>query len=151
MTALKITLHPIIDGSHSEPLYALAAADPADPADGQVMILGSRADLKRIAAKLTRLLDGGRHDGEISDVDERLGRKWITIPEAVVLAAELGHATSAPSIRRACALGNIADAQRQGRDWRMAQARFLAWLRNPFFHKRGRRAWQIAKKQIIES
>jgi hypothetical protein len=104
------------------------------------MILGSRADLKRLAAKVERLLDSGRHDGEISDVDERLGRKWITIPEAVALAVELGQATSTPSIRRACALGNIADARRQGRDWRMAQARFLAWLRADDFHKRGRRA-----------
>jgi len=141
MTALKITLHPVVDGSVDEPLYALISADPGAPGDDeQVMILSSRADLKRVGAKITRLLDGNRHDGEISDVDERLGRKWITIPEAVALAAELGHATSAPSIRRACALGNIADARRQGRDWRMAQARFLAWLRTDDYHKRGRRA-----------
>jgi len=141
MTTLKITLHPIADGSGSEPLYALVSADPGALGDNaQVMILGSRADLKRVAVKLARLLDGGRHDGTLSDVDERLGRKWITIPEAVALAGELGHATSAPSIRRACALGNISDAMRQGRDWRMAQARFLAWLRSDDYHRRGRRA-----------
>ena len=139
MTALKISLHPVIDGSADEPLYALVSNDPGAPGDGQVMILGSRADLKRVGARITRLLDGGLHDGTLSDVDERLGRKWITIPEAVMLAAELGQATSAPSIRRACALGNISDAQRRGRDWRMAQARFLAWLRTADYHKRGRR------------
>src|SRR3990172_10867863 len=104
MTALKIPLHPIIvDGSFDKPLYALISADPGAPGDDeQVMILGSRADLKRVSAKIARLLDGDRHDGEISDVAERLGRKWITIPEAVALAADLGHATSAPSIPRPC-------------------------------------------------
>jgi len=53
MTALKISLHPVIDGSADEPLYALVSNDPGAPDVGQVMILGSRADLERVAAKLT--------------------------------------------------------------------------------------------------
>src|SRR3990172_2209970 len=104
MTALNITLHLVVDGSNSEPFYALMSTDPGAPrAAEQGMILGSRADLKRVSAKIMRLINGGQHDDEIGDVDERLARKWITIPEAIVLSAELGHATSAPSIRRACA------------------------------------------------
>ena len=151
---LRFTLHPI--QGEDPPLYALVVHDPFTPVqpvapwrglspivararekEDDGFLLGTADNVRAANKVLSRFLNTGKHDGAIDDLDERLGSLWLTVPEAEALAKSIGHPVSRPSIRRACSLGHIPSAKRQGRDWRFPQANFRHWLRTPRFHKTG--------------
>lgn len=97
------------------------------PDDGtRGYLVGERWEVEQLRESLNRLLESDEYDGEISSDFEQLGYKWLTIPEA----AELAESISARTIRYACKHGHIKNAEKQGRDWRFPQVRFLAWCNN---------------------
>jgi len=121
---IKFTVHPIQEaGADADPLYAIL------PSDGTLgFIVGTAADTRTLYRRLLRFVETGRHDGPVDEYDERLGRKWVNIAQALDLAGRLGHEVKAVTIRWACRTGRIHHARREGRDWRMPQSAFLAWL-----------------------
>ena len=58
-------------------------------------------------------------DGEIDDVDERLGARWLTSIQAAELAARQGERSAQKSA-----------VTFDGRDWQFPQRMFLHWLKN---------------------
>ena len=122
-------------------LHPLPSADPdfdgmvaALHRDGHAFIIGDRAEAEALHTALTRWLEHGRHDGELDEMDERLGWTHVDIAEAVALAA---GSVAAQTIRAACARGDIRGAHLDGKTWRFPRARILGWLRaGP--HTRGR-------------
>lgn len=103
-----------------------------DPDDGTpAFLVGEVAELRDLHKRIGKFLRDQQVDEEVSHLDERIGVKWITVPKAVELAAEVGRPTTGRTVRWACvndpALSAV--AERQGRDWRFPQLRFLGWLR----------------------
>jgi len=132
----RFTIHSI-ESYGEEPMYALAVHDPNAPDADAAFLLGTDKDVRSAYEALARFIETGKHAGIMDDFDERLGMKWLTVPEATALSRALSYPVSAPSIRRAASLGRIRGAKREGRDWRFPQARFLHWIRNPAEHKTG--------------
>lgn len=123
------TVHPIDQPGERDlaPLYALICSD------GTGYALGTLAEVEEIAGKLNRLIDTAEHDGSIDQLDERLGWRWLTIRQAVELAAdETGQDVPPVTIRRACAAGNIGGAKKEAGAWRMPAVRFRWWLNNVY-------------------
>jgi len=129
-------------------LYTLHRLTSADPGfdnmvavvhrDGDGFLIGNRAEAAALQAALERWLEHGRHDGEMDEMDERLGWTHIDIATAVTVATFItGMPVSAPAIRAACAAGRIRGAHLDGKTWRFPRARFLGWLKSTP-HKRGR-------------
>lgn len=87
-------------------------------------IVGERDEVEQLVTRLTAWLDDQLDDGEISDLDERLGHKWLTTAQA-----SLEFDVPQPSIAWACRRGLIRDAQLDGKTWRFPQRTFLGWLR----------------------
>jgi hypothetical protein len=94
-----------------------------------------KAALQRLAARAGFIRDGVGNisawlvslaDGEI-DRYEVSGR-WITIPEAVELAAERLKTLEPRTVRYAAERGHIDGAKRRGRDWLLPEGSFLGWL-----------------------
>ncbi len=121
---IKFTLHPIQEhGNDADPLYAIL---PDDGTPG--FVVGEAREVRALAKRLARFVETNRDDGPVDEYDERLGRKWVTIAQARDLADGLGRQIERVTIRWACRTGRIHHAQREGRDWRMPQSAFLAWL-----------------------
>ncbi len=134
MATRYYTLHPI-KSADKESGEMLAAVHR----DGHGFLLGECAEIESLATALTRYLGRGKHDGEIDEMDERLGWTHIAIAEAVALAGDVGTPVAAPTIRAAAARGEIRGAHLAGKTWRFPRARFLGWLRRAP-HTRGRSA-----------
>lgn len=136
---LRYTFHPI-ENFGNQVMYALIAHDPGAPDSDSAFLLRSYDNVREAQRAIARFVSTGKHDGEISELDERLVSKvskWITVPEAVRLSNEFRRPISNASIRRAASLGRIRGAKRDGRDWRFPQSTFLHWLRDPAEHKTG--------------
>lgn len=134
---LKITIHTIDMHDDREPLPVIVTEDSTTPGEYHHLALEKEelAELRRI---IGAYLTTGDHAGMIDEGAEQLGFRWLTVSEAVELAADNGYSISRPSVRRACARGKIRKAARQGRDWRFPQSTFLWWLANPASHKTGK-------------
>ena len=101
---------------------------PDDHTNG--FIIGEMKDVVSVYQALKRLVEDGKVDEQIHHLDERLGHRWLTIPEA-------SEKFNIPSrtIRKACTDGRISLAENPtGGGWRFPQRYFLAWARN--YHPR---------------
>lgn len=101
--------------------YQMWSIIPDDGTDG--FIIGEWHSVVAVHAALTKLIESGRADEQVTELDERLGTKWLSVSEA---AAEFSVPTD--TVRYAARNGHIKDAEKQGRDWRFPQRRFLYWL-----------------------
>lgn len=103
--------------------------------------VGELWEIEQLRDKLTALLESGQHDGEISHLHEQLGFKWLTIPEAQeLIERQTWQKIPTSTLTNACRSGHIANAIKQGRDWRFPQMSFLHWVKHR--PKSGRKAKQ---------
>ena len=103
------------------PMYALL---PSDGTHG--IVIGEADEVLAVYRRLARFVEDGQTDGDVSDLDEQIGAKWLTAREA---ANEFGVAYS--SITWACNRGKIRAARRDGPRgvWEFPQRTFLYWLK----------------------
>lgn len=112
-----------IAGSDAHGEDAMYALLPDDDTNG--IVIGEREEVADITERLTAFLATGQHDGEITDLDPRLGALWLT-------AAEASEKFDVPhsSVTWACREGKIRHAEKDGGEWTFPQRTFLAWKRN---------------------
>lgn len=121
---------------NSHKIYAVPSDDitmyaviPDDGTRGYLM--GEIWEVEQLRDKLNALLDRCEHDGEVDGYNEQLGRKWLSVTEAVSLIHEVRSETiSGRTIRYACKHGFIKRAELQGRDWRLSPHSLMAWVNN---------------------
>ena len=119
-------IHPFHTDPEAPTMFAVI---PDDGTRGYV--IGELWEVEQLRDKLSALLDNGQHDGEVSDLHEQLGFKWLTSREAQALIDETGNEhVPISSITHACRAGHIRNAEKAGRDWRFPQMSFLHWYRN---------------------
>lgn len=118
MKKRPFALHTIQDQSGEKPLMVIL---PADNSRG--LIVGEDWEVQALHDLLGQYLVSGATDGEISNLDERLGFEWITTIDAVKLAD-----ISERTVRYAASRGFIHKAEKSGRDWRFPKASFVDWL-----------------------
>lgn len=114
------TIHPIT-GSDEEGGY-LYALLPDDATDG--IIIGEAADVGAVIKRLLAFSHTGQHDGAISDLDPRLGAKWLTTVEACE-----GWGVARSTLTWACRTGRVREARKGHRGWEFPQRSFLSWLK----------------------
>lgn len=121
MPKINWTIHPLtLDPDYPDPMYAII---PDDGTRG--LLIGEMPEVQAMLDRLTAFVATGQHDGEISDLDPRLGTPWLTVTEA---SAEYGVPPS--SITWACRGGRIRHAEKGPHGWTFPQRTFLAWLVN---------------------
>lgn len=110
----------------AEPLWVLL---PDDGTRGYVM--GKKWEVEQLRDALTGLLENGEHEGEIGSRHEQLGFKWHTSHSAMrMMLVDFSINIPHSSITHACRQGHIANAVKEGRDWRFPQMNFLHWVKN---------------------
>jgi len=119
MDRVQWSIHPI-DGS-DEGEGALYALLPDDGSHG--LRIGELADVRVVVDRLSRFLETGQNDGEISDYDYQIA-PWMGVHEAL---EEWG--IPRPTVTLACRNGEIEGAEKVANRWQFPQAMFLAWLR----------------------
>lgn len=120
-------------------LYSIHLTTSSDPAatpmvavvahDDHGFVVGSREEAVALRDALDRYIKTGKYDGEIDELDERLGFRWLDIADAVDLAEQMDMPAAAQTIRTACADGRIKGAILDGKTWRFPKMRFLGWLK----------------------
>lgn len=125
--SVKYTLHPVErDAPEVEanlpPVWVIGAEDGGVT---DYMFIGEE-DIEPLRDLLARFLNTGEHDGEISHYE--VSGRWLTIGEAVELAATRLETLDPRRIRYAAEHGHIDGARRTGRDWLLPQSSFLGWL-----------------------
>lgn len=116
-------LHVINDESGVEPLKSIL---PDDGTRG--FVIGEDWEIKLLYDLIGAYLKSGKHDGEISNLHERLGAPWLTVGEAVEYAKDRGEDIPERTIRWAASHGFIKEAEKQGRDWRMPRSSLIVWM-----------------------
>ena len=124
------TLHRIRLIKEQPSLYALVSDNPA-----LGCFVGSADDIQALVLAAKTLTQTSR---SLAADDPRLDAWWLSIAEAVTLAAALGRSVEAVTIRVAARLGKIPGAKRDGRDWRFPRAGFVYWLQHGE-HRPGRK------------
>jgi len=114
------TIHPIT-GSDEEGGSHLYALLPDDLANG--LVVGEITDVDAVIKRLVAFRNTGQHDGEISDLNPRLGATWLTTVEACE-----GWGVPRSTLTWACRTGLIREARKGHRGWEFPQRAFLAWL-----------------------
>lgn len=121
MPKINWTVHPLtLDPDYPDPMYAII---PDDGTRG--LLIGEMPEVQAMLDRLTAFVATGQHDGEISDLDPRLGTPWLTVAEA-----SYQYDIPVSSITWACRKHLIRDARKSGRSWEFPQRTFLAWLVN---------------------
>lgn len=119
-------LHTLRDDPELDPMIALNMNDGFN-----YYLLGERWQVEIVRDLLTHYLETGDTAGEIDYLAEKLGHRWLTVPEAVAFAKRItGEDIPRVTIRTAARTGHIRKAKKAGRDWSFAQIRFLQWLKN---------------------
>lgn len=118
-------LHVITNQESLEPLKAIL---PKDGTKG--FVIGEDWEVRFLYDMLGQYLSTGQHDGEVHDLNEQLGYRWLIVSEAVSLSEQVGCPANKRTVRWAAANGFIRHAEKFGRDWRFPQASFLYWLHN---------------------
>ena len=122
-TPFELCLIKTSDGL--EPLKAIV------PTDGsRAFVVGEDWEVKYLYGILGIYLEAGAHQGEITELHEQLGNRWLTAPEAIDYASLAGEEVPGRTIRWAAKHGFIDQAEKAGRDWRMPETSLRAWLMN---------------------
>lgn len=106
------------DGEQDYQSYGVV---PDDGTSG--LIIGELPHVRLLYEALGRLLESGHADEEVHHLDERLGHPWLSVSEA---SEKFNVPTD--TVRYAAREGFIPMAEKQGRDWRFPQRKFLWWL-----------------------
>lgn len=101
--------------------YQMWSIIPDDETNG--FIIGEWHEVEALHQALARLIETGQADEEVDELDERLGHQWLSVSEA---SNQFG--VPVDTVRYAARNSHIPMAQKQGRDWRFPQHKFLWWL-----------------------
>lgn len=124
----KPTIQWIDDAAAGEELPPMFVLNMGD---GYAHLLGEKWQVEKIVSVLTAFLETGETAGEMDDLAEELGFKWINTTEAQEIARSLyGQIIPARTIRKAAQTGAIRKAIKSGRDWRFSKSRFIGWINN---------------------
>lgn len=95
---------------------------------GRALMLGSREDVKGIAALLFDLLATHKEPPPMSPDHRALAQPALSVKECVSIAAEHGYGVSRAVVRSAFLNGKIHGARRAGTGWRISEDELLKWL-----------------------